>query len=322
MIMAKSTNPNNMLSKDFVYQFAASRAFGRKDTSCFAARFSGLYRSSDGGTTWHRAFTSSNMGEEFPALAVVVPPDPEDERDIFVGIKGGILRSSDDGQNWESPLHSTPPSTVSALAISPNFIQDGTLFAGTLEDGVFRSSDRGWQWAAWNFGLMDLRTLCLAISPNFTSDEMLFVGTQSGIFRSTNGGRAWREVDLPVGYQAVLSLAFSPDFAQDTTLFAGTEKRGLLRSTDAGQTWVRLGRPVLSGPINGIYPGPDFSKKPVLLVLEGGILLASRDGGSTWKIWRKERLTRRDITAVYAPDGFGPKAPVLVGYVDGTIDRI
>lgn len=320
--MAKSAHPNNMRSKDFVYQFAASRAFGGKDTSCFAARFSGLYRSSDGGTTWHRAFTSSNMGEEFSALAVVVPPDPEDERNVFVGINGGILCSSDDGQSWESTLHSSPPPTVSALAISPNFIQDGTLFAGTLEDGVFRSSDRGWHWSVWNFGLMDLRTLCLAISPNFASDEMLFVGTQSGIFRSTNGGRAWRELDLPIGYQAILSLAFSPDFAQDTTVFAGTEKRGLLRSIDAGKTWTRLARPALSGPINGIYPRPNFSKKPTLLVLEGGILLTSQDGGITWKVWRKERLTRRDITAVCAPNGFGPKAPILVGHVDGTVDRI
>jgi photosystem II stability/assembly factor-like uncharacterized protein len=320
--MTKSKNPKDVIKNDFVYQFAASKVFGVKQVSCYAARFSGLYRSKDGGTTWLGTFTSSNLREGLSALAVVVPPDPEDEPDVFVGVNGGILRSSDDGQNWERTLHSSPPTMVSALAISPNFIQDGTLFAGTLEDGVFRSSDRGWQWAAWNFGLMDLSTLCLAISPNFASDEMLFVGTQSGIFRSTNGGRAWREVDLPVGYQAVLSLAFSPDFFKDTTLFAGTEKRGLLRSTDAGQTWVRLGRPALSGPINGIYPGPNFSKKTALLVLEGGILLASRDGGNTWKIWRKERFTRRDITAVYAPDGFGPKASVLVGHVDGTIDRI
>lgn len=151
---------------------------------------------------------------------------------------------------------------------------------------------------------------------------MLFVGTRSGIFRSTNCGRAWREVDLPVGCQAVLSRAFSPDFSQDTTLFAGSEKGGLVLSTDAGQTRVRLGRPASSGLINGMYPGPNFSKKPVLRVLAGGTLLAPRDGGITWKIWPREELTRGDVAAVYATDGFGPKAPVLRGYVDGTIERI
>jgi photosystem II stability/assembly factor-like uncharacterized protein len=169
---------------------------------------------------------------------------------------------------------------------------------------------------------MDLETLCLAISPNFASDETLFVGTQSGIFRSTNGGRAWREVELPIGFSAVLSLAFSPDFAQDATLFAGTEKRGLLRSTNAGHTWVRLARPALSGPINSILLGQGYSKRPALLVLQGGVPLASQDGGDSWKGWWKDQLTGKDVAAVFAPTGFGPRAPALVGYVDGTIQRI
>jgi hypothetical protein len=84
-------------------------------------------------------------------------------------------------------LHYSPTPAISALAISPNYVRDGTLFAGSLEDGVFRSSDGGRQWSAWNFGLMDLRILCLAISPNFASDEMLFVGTQKSTHSAFNG---------------------------------------------------------------------------------------------------------------------------------------
>jgi len=211
---------------------------------------------------------------------------------------------------------------ISALAISPNFIQDGIVFAGTLEDGMLRSSDRGGRWYAWNFGLLDLNVLCLAISPGFANDETLFLGAQSGIFRSTNGGRSWREVNLPVGFEPVLSLAISSNFIQDATLFAGTENQGLLCSADAGRTWRRLSKSVLKQPINSILLAPNFSESNELLVLHGDILLFSSDGSKSWQEWRPDKLNGKDVTAVYAPYGFAPQSPALVGCADGEILRL
>jgi len=272
--------------------------------------------------TWHSAFTSLKLQETMSALAVAIPPNAEESPSVFVGVNGGILRSWDDGQNWESTLLPSPPPVVSALTISPNFAQDGILFAGTLEDGVLCSSDRGRRWAAWNFGLLDLNILCLAISPAFATDETLYAGTQSGLFRSTNGGRAWREVHLPGGFEVVLSLAISPDFAKDTTLFAGTENHGLRRSRDGGQTWERVGKSVFTEPINAILLDPEYPRKLDSLVLQGSVLFASQDGGETWKLWREAKLSGKDITAVYASTGFGPRARVLVGFADGIVQRI
>jgi photosystem II stability/assembly factor-like uncharacterized protein len=317
--MEKSIKPKSRSNKDFVYQFAATRTLSGQDMGYYAACLSGLYCSTDDGLSWHSAFSSLNLQEGLSALAVAVSPDFKEDPSLFVGVNGGVLHSPDGGLSWRSVLHYSPPPAISALAISPNYVGDGTLFAGSLEDGVFRSSDGGRQWSAWNFGLMDLRILCLAISPNFASDEMLFVGTQSGIFRSTNGGRAWQEVELPVSFTAILSLAYSPDFTQDATLFTGTEKRGLLRSVDGGQTWVRLAKSELSGPINAILVGLSYSKVPDLLALQGGALLVSQDGGKTWKAWQDDQLTGKDVATVLAPHGFGMKEKILVGYMDGTI---
>jgi len=315
--------PHDTPKEDFVYQFAASQEFGGGGKAiCFAAQVSGLYRSTDGGVTWHSAFTSLKLQETMPALAVAIPPNAEEAPGVFVGVNGGILRSWDNGRNWESTLLPSPPPVVSALTISPNFAQDGILFAGTLEDGVLCSSDRGRRWAAWNFGLLDLNILCLAISPAFATDETLYAGTQSGLFRSTNGGRAWREVHLPGGFEAVLSLAISPDFAKDATLFAGTENHGLRRSRDGGQTWERVGKSVFAEPVNAILLDPEYPRKPNSLVLQGSVLFASQDGGETWKLWREAKLAGKDITAVYAPTGFGPRARVLVGFADGIVQRI
>ena len=314
---------DNTPQEDYVYQFAAASAFGSsREAVCFAAQVSGLYRSTDGGVTWHSAFMALGLQETPPALAVTVPPDAADARDVFVGVNGGILRSWDGGQNWESAWLPSPPPAVLALTISPNFTQDGILLAGTLEDGVLRSSDRGQRWVAWNFGLLDLNILCLTISPAFATDDTLYAGTQSGLFRSTNGGRAWREVDLPCGFEAVLSLAFSPNFVEDATLFAGTENHGLWRSQDGGQTWARVGESVVTEPVNAICLDPQYPIRPHGLVLQGGVLFVFQDGGETWQLWRKAELAGKEITAFHAPLGFAPGAPVLVGFADGTVQRM
>ena len=139
---------------------------------------------------------------------------------MFAGVPGGILRPVDGGECWFIATLPSPPPFVAALAISPNYAHDGTLFAATLEDGVFRSADRGGYWAAWNFGLLDLNVFALAVSPDYASDETLYVGTESGIFRSTNGGRAWRAVDFPADRAPVRSRACLSPAAAPTDLAA------------------------------------------------------------------------------------------------------
>jgi len=310
---------NNISRLDYIYQFSGSGKSNRSKADYFAARVSGLYRSSDGGKSWTSAFDSLKLQKDPSALAVTVSPDLEDDPSIFVGLNGGILRSPDNGRHWESALLPSPPPVISALAISPNFIQDGIVFAGTLEDGMLCSSDRGGRWYARNFGLLDLNVLCLAISPGFANDETLFVGTQSGIFRSTNGGRSWREVNLPIGFEAVLSLAISPSFDRDATLFAGTENKGLLYSHDGGQTWEKMSKSILKEPVNAIVLTPDFNARPDILILHGGSPLVSYSGGKIWKPWQGDTLANRVVTAIYAPYGFATQSPVLVGCADGAI---
>jgi photosystem II stability/assembly factor-like uncharacterized protein len=313
---------DNISRLDYVYQISGSGKFNQSKADYFAASVSGLYRSSDGGKSWTSAFDSLHLQKDPSALAVAVSPDLEYDPSIFVGLNGGILRSPNNGHQWESAMLPSPPPVISALAISPNFIQDGIVFAGTLEDGMLRSSDRGGRWHGWNFGLLDLNVLCLAISPGFANDETLFVGTQSGIFRSTNGGRSWREVSLPIGFEAVLSLAVSPSFVRDATLFAGTENKGLLCSRDGGQTWEKIGKSILKEPVNAIVLTRDFSTLPDILILHGDSPLVSYNGGKIWESWRGDTLTNKVVTAIYAPHGFGPQFPAFVGCADGAILRL
>lgn len=321
--MPENPMPENT-ELDIVYALAGVQGTDLR----FAARKSGLYRSDDGGQSWRMTYQNLDVDLEgpFPTTSVVVSPgfagEHRDTHDptVVAGVAGGVLRSTDGGESWHVAGFGTPPPMVSSLVISPDFLHDGVLLAGTMEDGVFRSADRGVHWAAWNFGLLDLNVFCLAISPAFAEDEALFAGVESGIFRSTNGGRAWREVTLPIGFEAVLTLAISPDFARDGVAFAGTESQGLLRSTDGGKTWRQLGQDVIDGPVNGLRLSPTYGETPRLLLVLDTALWRSEDGGDTWApVPVDAELAARGLTTVLAPEGLAPGASVLVGTASGDV---
>jgi len=287
-------NPNTPeIKENAVYALAKSA------DAIFAARASGLYRSRDQGYTWQNTFDSLNKAESLTAAAVVA-----EDQTVFVGAKGAILRSDDAGESWHLVALSSPPPLVTALALSPNFRQDGTVIAGTAEDGVFVSTDRGASWTAWNFGLIDFSIYTLVISPNFEKDRTVFIGTECGVFRSHNNGRSWRETSFPMESAPVLSIAMSAGY-----LYAGTEASGLFISDDFGLTWHTHISSLISTSINAIHA--DDALDPNLYLLLDDRLVHSNDSAASW-------ITQQIFTADQMPMTMLPmQAGILVGFADG-----
>lgn len=305
---------NNLHLPDYVFGLAASPAFAR-DATCFAARRSGLYRSTDGGKSWEIAYTG--LAAPLPeTTAVILSPSFETDRTLFAAVKGGVLLSTDGGASWQSAEFASPPPVVAALGISPAFANDGLLLAGTVEDGIFRSNSRGAQWSGWNFGLLDRNTYCLALSPNFAEDQMILAGVESGIFQSFNGGRSWREVSFPMEAAPVTSLAISPKFSNDHLIFAGAESCGIFASHDAGVTWEKT--PV-DGPISQVAFTNSSNSQPAILAACESRLMVSLDFGESWQERPAGVPEEGEITSFQAPLGVGPQAPILTGLADGQI---
>lgn len=311
--MNNEAPPMDSDSNDYVYQFATSL------DDWYAACASSLYRSSDQGASWKSAYASLELKDPLSTLCVVAPIGPEEQPYVFAGLNGGLLRSTDGGETWESAPQPSPSPIFSSLVPSPDFAQDGTLFAGTLGCGVLIYKSYGSQLSMWNFGLLDHEILCLEVSPNFIEDHTIFAGAQSGLFLSTNGGRSWRDIDLPVGYEPVLCLAISPDITRDGLLYAGTESKGILCSSDFGKKWKLLDEGVLTKPINSILLSPKYPKSPDLLIVHGDDPLQSLDGGHSWEPWRTDSLGSLDVSAILAPEGFGNGVLAAVGLFDGGI---
>jgi photosystem II stability/assembly factor-like uncharacterized protein len=119
---------------------------------------------------------------------------------LFAGVLSGQLyQSLDGGFTWQDLSAGLPAGTVwvRALALSPDFERDGTLFAG-LDGGVIQSTDGGRSWRPVNAGLplkadgTPASVLSLALSPDYATDGTLFVGlVDYGVYRSVDGGESW-----------------------------------------------------------------------------------------------------------------------------------
>jgi photosystem II stability/assembly factor-like uncharacterized protein len=321
---------NENEGQQVVYAVTASPYF-EKNGICFAARETGLVRSEDGGETWHSAYDSLQLVSPLPTTCVVCPVkhfpqngSSSSDEIVFAGTNGGVLRSLDNGRNWTAAILRTPSPLVTALAISPTYAQDQTIFAATVEDGVFRSIDQGAEWAAWNFGLYDKNIFCLAASPNFANDHVVYAGTESGVFRSKNGAHSWQETNFSADFAPVLSLALSPmneDVALgDGLIFVGTESCGVFCSGDKGKTWDCLLE--VDEPVNGIILSPDFPAKPHILISLGDKLMVSRDKGKSWKSWQTGLVFEDGLASMAAPLGLDEGSPLLVGLGDGRVAKI
>jgi hypothetical protein len=151
---------------------------------------------------------------------------------------GRLYRRADADSAWTEVAAWAGLGVGTALAVSPAFDTDATLWVGTPA-GIFRTLDAGASWENCDFGLLDNDTLCLACAPNFAESQLVWAGTAGGgLYRSRNGGRAWRESGVGLADAPVQALAVSPAFAQDHTLYAAQEGAGVYRSQDGGASWM------------------------------------------------------------------------------------
>lgn len=189
------------------------------------------------------------------------------------GLAGELVSTFDGGRNWSRPWTDQVTAPVTCLAVSPRYMTDATVLAGTSGAGVLRTTDAGRRWLLSNYGLRDFTILALATATDWSRRELVFAGTVEGVYRSSGGGRAWKPVGLD-GF-TVQALATSTSFAGNGLILAGTESAGLFRSSDGGKTWWAAGDEI----------GHEVSINALLRVEEDGTeaWLAATDNGQLWR---------------------------------------
>jgi len=203
--------------------FAPSPRFALDRVVLAGTEADGVLRSTDGGRRWRLA----NFGlTGYTILAIAVAPEWGRREEVFAATDEGIYHSPNGGRAWQRADMGFE-AVAQALALSPRFAVDRTLYAGGEEDGLYRSTDAGRSWHLWSPELRNAN--CLWLAPD--DPQLLVAGSGDGaILRSADGGVGW-ECGWR-GTDAVLVLAESGG-----TFYAGLYQGGLLVSLDRGRTW-------------------------------------------------------------------------------------
>ena len=253
-------------------------------------------------------------------LAVVCVDGP-DGPVAFAGTTAGCFASTDGGATWEPRNVGLTSPYVQALAASPTFARDQTLYAGTLGSGVMRSTNGGITWGAIDFWQGPVAVTSVAVAIDAANDTVVLAGTASGgIFRSSNGGRTFSASNFGLGDLAILAIATSPSFAADEVAFAVTNE-GLHRSTNGGRAWRAVDRGLESEAIQAIAFSPQFADDGVVLAAtEDQGIYRSADRGTSWKD-ASNGLENRSINAVWFSPTYASDHTIFAGSAGNGVYR-
>ncbi len=228
-----------------------------------------------------------NIGARVTRVAV----NPDNQDIIFAGYAGGGLwRTKDGGDNWESIFDAQIFNSIGDIAIDPE--NTDIIYIGTgdpnvpgrsfIGDGMYKSTDGGDTWT--HIGLEEQRIISrVTIDP--TDSNVLYAASMGlpytrndsrGLFKSTDGGENWTKTFYYSDSTGVTDLIVHPE--QPDLLIMSTWDRvrnnkesiirgdgsGIYRSTDGGETWSnpvgipdtilnKTGIAICEGSPNNIY---------------------------------------------------------------------
>ncbi len=157
---------------------------------------------------------------------------------IFEGVRGiesalgiGIIRSTNNGENWElinNGLDDNKSKRIYSIIINLN----DCILAET-EGGLYRSTDDGENWIKLN-SPTNLKPL------NSNSFGYFFGMSSQRIYRSTDNGETWIEADngLPINSPNNYIESLAVNSKDD--IYVGIDYVGIYMSTDNGDNWTNI----------------------------------------------------------------------------------
>lgn len=214
----------------------------------------------------------ANIGARVNTIAI----HPTDESIMMMGFSGGgVWRTIDGGDHWESVFDEQPFQSIGDIAFDPT--DPNTVYVGTgdpnisgypfIGDGVYKSTDGGTSWT--NLGLGEDRIISkIEVSPE--DSQTIYVSTmglpfertnQRGMYKSTDGGASWEQILFVSNQSGVIDFVLHPENSNiiyaaswdrirnnNESVVSGPNAK-IFKSIDGGENWDEL------GPATGLPEG-------------------------------------------------------------------
>jgi photosystem II stability/assembly factor-like uncharacterized protein len=228
-----------------------------------------LWKSSNGGTTWH------SISDTLPVTgigAVAVAPSNPDV--IYVGtgsntLGHGVFRSDDAGATWRAAGladskfitglivdPTNPDVAIAAVGAGGNF--GSMVFYNnnpSAARGVYRTEDGGRSWTHVLF--VDANTTAVDLAMATDTPTAIYASLSNALYRSIDSGRTWAKLDATGLSATGVTIAVAPNTrAQRVYAIGGGRRGGLFRSDDGGATFALMTSRLASAG-GHLYVAPD-----------------------------------------------------------------
>ncbi len=278
----------------------------------------GVYRTTDGGSTW------ANIGLNDSRYISRIVLDPENDQSIWVAAAGeffgtsterGVYHSTDFGTTWQNVLYVNDSTGASDLVLHPSNAQmvyaamwqrirtPQDRRAGGRGSGIFRSTNGGANWERLADGLPaqsdTVGRIGLAICQS--NPSVLYAiyadhpGYFMGVYRTTDGGNTWNRTndsDLDNIYSSYGWYFGNIRVRPDNSNMVFALGMGMARTTNGGQSWS-----LIASDVHVDHHALWFDAAHPTTILEGndGGVYRSTNNGNNWAF-----LTGLPINQFYA----------------------
>ncbi|MCZ6917491.1 MAG: glycosyl hydrolase [Gemmatimonadetes bacterium] len=291
----------------------------------FGATGGGLWKTTDGGTTW-RPVTDGQINSASVGAVQVCEADPDV---VYIGmgetqLRGniqqgdGVYKSTDGGETW-THMGLTETQNISRIRIHPqncNTVWVAAFGKHSIENperGVFKTTNGGITWRKVLY--RDERSGAVDLTLDPSNPAVMYAslweawrkswgassgGPGSGLFKSVDFGETWMEITqndgLPQGMIGKVGVALSPAAPHRVWALIEADDGGLFRSDDAGATWERINEQrnlrQRAFYYTRIYADP---QDPDVMYALNTRLYRSRDGGVTFRPIRVPHGDNHDL---------------------------
>ena len=223
-----------------------------------------VFRSRDGGASFHRltiAAPEGTVSANFSMRVIRIAVAAHDPDHVLVAFEiGGLVRSRDGGETWESCnadlLEMTEQDHLRSAIVSDQEIE----------------------------GMMDSHALTL--SPNHP--DTVWLANRMGLFRSDDAGSHWAEFGIgrysPLTYARDVKVSdHQPErIYAALSLAAASDAGSLYRSDDFGASWSRFDHGVeIDSTLMAVAEGT-ASPERIYCAARHGKVYGTEDGGKNW----------------------------------------